>query len=189
MRKVFGGILGLALAGVLGAAGCGHNTVSAGSSAGSSSVGLAEPQVTFKDLQGASVPLVSLKGKVVLVNFWATWCDPCQAEIPTLIGLQQKYGDKGFTLLGVAMDDDGKSVVEPFVQKTEFTVDGQKRTMNYPIVLGDDAIAQKFGGLIGYPISFLISRDGTIQKKYLGMLNAKEMDQQIESLLSSAPAS
>ena len=70
-----------------------------------------EPAVTFKDLQGKDLPLDSLKGKVVLVNFWATWCEPCRAEIPWMIEFQQKYGSKGFTMLGVAMDDDGKSVV------------------------------------------------------------------------------
>ena len=84
------------------------------------------PDVTFKDLQGKDVTLASLKGKVVVVNFWATWCEPCQIEIPWMIEFQQKYGDKGFTLLGVAMDEEGKSVVDPFVQKTQFDVDGTK---------------------------------------------------------------
>lgn len=188
MKKFVVGALGAALFACIGVVGCSRNTVSAGgAAAGGSTAGLAEPQVTFKDLQGASVPLASLKGKVVLVNFWATWCDPCQAEIPTLIGLQQKYGDKGLALLGVAMDEDGKSVVEPFVKKTEFTVDGHQMTMNYPIMIGDDAIAQKFGGLIGYPISFLISRDGKVQKRILGMLTEPDV-KQIEKMLSS-PAS
>src|SRR5580698_977861 len=108
-----------------------------------------EPEVTFKDLQGKDVALASLKGKVVIVNFWATWCEPCQAEIPWMINFQKKYADKGFTLLGVAMDEEGKSVVEPYVQKTQFNVDGHPTTMNYPIVLGDDDLAAKFGGLLG----------------------------------------
>ena len=72
-----------------------------------------EPEVTFKDLQGKDLALASLKGKVVVVNFWATWCDPCRVEIPWLIRLQQTYASKGFTLLGVAMDEEGKSVVDP----------------------------------------------------------------------------
>src|SRR5277367_4936850 len=78
------------------------------------------PDATFKDLDGKDVTLSSLKGKVVVLNFWATWCEPCQVEIPWMIELQQKNADKGFTILGVAMDDEGKSVVEPYVQKTEF---------------------------------------------------------------------
>jgi thiol-disulfide isomerase/thioredoxin len=80
----------------------------------------AAPEVTFKDLDGKDVTLASLKGKVVVVNFWATWCDPCREEIPWLIEFQQKYADKGFTLLGVAMDEEGKPVVQPFVQTTPF---------------------------------------------------------------------
>src|SRR6201987_5991692 len=73
--------------------------------------GTREPVVTFKDLNGQDVPLGQYKGKVVLVNFWATWCEPCQIEIPWLIEMQQKYSAKGFTVLGVAMDDDGAKVV------------------------------------------------------------------------------
>src|SRR5246500_1943651 len=102
--------------------------------------GTPAPEVTLKDLDGKDVPLSHYKGKVVLVNFWATWCEPCQVEIPWLIEMQQKNADKGFTILGAAMDDEGKSVVEPYVQKTEFDVDGQKMKMNYPIVLGNDDI-------------------------------------------------
>ena len=75
-----------------------------------------EPDVTLQSLDGHSVSLGSYKGKVVLVNFWATWCEPCKAEIPGLIDFQRQYGEKGFTILGVAMDDEGKKVVEPFVQ-------------------------------------------------------------------------
>ena len=67
----------------------------------------------FKDLDGKEVSLEDYKGKVVLVNFWATWCEPCRVEIPWLIEMQQKYGSKGFTVLGVAMDEEGKSVVSP----------------------------------------------------------------------------
>ena len=144
-----------------------------------------EPEVAFKDFQGKSVPLASLKGKVVLVNFWATWCDPCRAEIPSLIQAQQKYQGHGFTLLGVAMDDDGTKVVQPFVQKTTFDVDGHPETMNYPIVIGDDASADKFGGLWEYPVSFLITRDGKIAKKYIGMVDENDLDHQIEMLLGS----
>ncbi len=73
------------------------------------------PDLKLKDLDGKDVSLGDLKGKVVLVNFWATWCDPCQVEIPWLIDMEAKYGPRGFTVVGVAMDDDGKSVVAPFV--------------------------------------------------------------------------
>src|ERR1700683_4858856 len=76
-----------------------------------------EPELTLKDLDGKDVSLGDYKGKVVLVNFWATWCEPCRVEIPWLIEMQQKYGPRGFTVLGVAMDDGGQKVVDPFLQK------------------------------------------------------------------------
>jgi thiol-disulfide isomerase/thioredoxin len=142
-----------------------------------------EPEVAFKDLQGNDVSLASLKGKVVIVNFWATWCDACQDEIPWMIGFQKKYADKGFTLLGVAMDDEGKSVVEPFVQKTQYDVEGNSMTINYPIVLGDDDLAAKFGGLIGLPTTYVITREGKIAKHYIGVTNEGDLDKLIQSLL------
>ncbi len=143
----------------------------------------AEPEVTFQTLDGRSVSLGSFKGKVALVNFWATWCEPCKAEIPDLIGFQNKYGDKGFTILGVAMDDEGKKVVEPFVQTQKFDVDGQKLTMNYPIMIGNDDIANKFGGIIGFPTSVLISRDGKIIKRYIGLVNMDSLQKEVQGLL------
>jgi len=143
-----------------------------------------EPDVTFKDLQGKDVPLASFKGKVVVVNFWATWCEPCRVEIPWMIDFQQKFGDKGFTLLGVAMDEEGKSVVEPFVQKTQFDVDGHNMTMNYPIVLGNDDLAAKFGGLIGLPTSVVISRDGKVAKRFIGLVSHDQLEKTIQSLLN-----
>jgi thiol-disulfide isomerase/thioredoxin len=142
-----------------------------------------EPDVTFKDLQGKDVALSSFKGKVVVVNFWATWCEPCRVEIPWMIDFQQKLGDKGFTLLGVAMDDEGKSVVEPFVQKTQFDVDGHNMTMNYPIVLGNDDLAAKFGGLIGLPTSVVISRDGKVAKRFIGLASRDQLEKTIQGLL------
>jgi thiol-disulfide isomerase/thioredoxin len=95
------------------------------------SIGLGAPDVHFKDLDGKDVSLWEYNGKVVLVNFWATWCDPCRVEIPWLIDMQQKYAGKGFTVLGVAMDEEGKSVVAPFVAKEQFDVGGgTKSTMS-----------------------------------------------------------
>ena len=142
-----------------------------------------EPAVTFKDLRGNDVALDSLKGKVVVVNFWATWCEPCRVEIPWMIGFQQKYADKGFTMLGVAMDEDGKASVDPFISSTKFDVGGQQLAMNYPIVLGNDDIADKFGGMLGLPTTLVISRDGKIVKRYIGLANEADLDKQIKDLL------
>jgi thiol-disulfide isomerase/thioredoxin len=142
-----------------------------------------EPELTLKNLDGKDVSLASLKGKVVLVNFWATWCEPCKVEIPELIELQQQYGPKGFTVLGVAMDDEGRPVVAPFVQKEQFDTGAGKALMNYPIVIGNDAAGDKFGGLLGYPTSVLLSRDGKQIKRITGLINKDDLSKQIESQL------
>jgi cytochrome c-type biogenesis protein len=156
----------------------------AGAPAATSHASLApEPDVTFKNLTGGEVPLSSLKGKVVLLNFWATWCEPCRSEIPVLIGLQDRYSAQGFTMLGASMDEDGVKAVDPFIHTTEFNVAGQQRTMDYPIVLGSDAITDKFGGLLGMPTSYLISRDGKIVKKYIGVVNEAQITKDVESQL------
>jgi cytochrome c-type biogenesis protein len=141
------------------------------------------PAVTFKNLDGADVTLAQYKGTVVLVNFWATWCDPCYVEIPWLIEMQQKYAAKGFTILGVSMDEEGKTAVVPFLAKERFNVNGQKLPMNYPIVIGNDDVADKFGGLLGYPTSFLISKDGKIVKKVQGLVSYEELTKAIEAQL------
>ena len=143
----------------------------------------AAPEVTLKDLDGKDVSISQYKGKVVLVNFWATWCEPCKVEIPWLIEMQQKYGAKGFTVLGVAMDDEGRSVVAPFVQKEKFETTGGESQMNYPIVIGNDAAADKFGGLLGYPTSVLIGRDGKVIKGITGLISQDEISRTIESQL------
>jgi len=141
------------------------------------------PEVTLKDLDGKDLSLAQYKGKVVLVNFWATWCEPCQVEIPWLIEMQQKYAAKGFTVLGIAMDEEGASVVTPWVKNERFDVNGSKSQMNYPIVVGNDAAADKFGGLLGYPTSILVSRDGKVIKRITGLISYDEISKSIESQL------
>ena len=141
------------------------------------------PEFTIKALDGRDVSLAQYSGKVVLVNFWATWCGPCLIEIPWLIEFQQKYGPRGFTILGVAMDDEGKQVVEPWVQKERFDVNGQQAAINYPILIGNDAVTEKFGGLIGLPTSVLISRDGKRIKTIVGLANHEDLVRAIEGQL------
>jgi cytochrome c-type biogenesis protein len=146
-------------------------------------VAASAPDVLFKDLDGKEIPLESYRGKVVLVNFWATWCEPCQVEIPWLIEMQQKYSSKGFVILGVDVDDESNKEVSAFLMKERFEVNGQKLPMNYPILRGNDAVADKFGGLLGYPTSFLISRDGKIVKKVQGLISYDEIAKAVESQL------
>lgn len=141
------------------------------------------PELTLKDLNGNDVSLSDYKGKVVLVNFWATWCDPCREEIPWLIEMQKKYADRGFVILGIALDEEGKSVVTPFVAKERFDVNGQKEPMSYKILIGNDEAADKFGGLFGYPTSILISKEGKQVKRVTGIISPDEMTKLIESQL------
>ena len=145
--------------------------------------GLPAPELTLKDLDGKDVSLSEYKGKVVLVNFWATWCEPCRVEIPWLIEMQRQYGPKGFVILGIALDEEGKSVVAPFVAKERFEVNGQPLPMSYKILIGNDDAADKFGGLFGYPTSILISRDGKQIKRVTGMIGPDEMNKAVESQL------
>ena len=141
------------------------------------------PTVTLKDLNDKDVTLQQFKGEVVLVNFWATWCAPCKVEIPWMIEFQQKYGPRGFTILGVSMDEDGKKAVEPFLEKERFDVNGQKEAMSYPILLGSDAIGEKFGGILGLPTSMLFTRDGKKVRTIVGLVNHDDISKAIESLL------
>jgi thiol-disulfide isomerase/thioredoxin len=140
---------------------------------------------TLKDLDGREQSLGQFKGKVVLVNFWATWCGPCRIEISWLVDLQEKYQNEGFTVLGVAMDEEGKSAVAPFVQRERFKIGNQSLPMNYPILIGDDVAADRFGGLLGVPTTILISRDGRQVKRVDGQFDYDEMDKTIQSLLQT----
>jgi thiol-disulfide isomerase/thioredoxin len=141
------------------------------------------PTVTLKDLNDKDITLQQYKGEVVLVNFWATWCEPCKVEIPWMIEFQQKYSPRGFTILGVSMDEDGKKAIQPFLDKERFDVNGQKVAMSYPILLGSDAVGDKFGGILGLPTSMLFSRDGKKVRTIVGLVNHDDLSKAIENLL------
>jgi thiol-disulfide isomerase/thioredoxin len=141
------------------------------------------PTISMKDLSGKDVTLQQYKGQVVLVNFWATWCGPCKVEIPWMIEFQQKYSPRGFTILGVSMDEDGVKAIQPFLDKERFDVGGQKLPMSYPILLGNDAVADKFGGILGLPTSMLFTRDGKKVRTIVGLVDHDEISKAIESLL------
>jgi thiol-disulfide isomerase/thioredoxin len=141
------------------------------------------PAIAMKDLNDQDVTLAQYKGKVVLVNFWATWCEPCKTEIPWMIEFQQKYGPRGFTILGVSMDEEGKKAINPFLEKERFDVNGQKEAINYSILLGNDSIAEKFGGILGLPTSMLFTRDGKKIRTIVGLVNHDDISKVIEGLL------
>jgi thiol-disulfide isomerase/thioredoxin len=147
-------------------------------------------EFTLRSINGGKqVSLADYHGKVVLVNFWATWCGPCRTEIPWLITMQQKYAGRGFTVLGLAMDDEEESVVSPYVANERFSVNGERVAMNYPILIGTSEVAETFGGLLGFPTSVLISKDGKIVKRVTGIIREDEMLDLIDKELSGAGGS
>ena len=117
------------------------------------------PNFALKDSNGKLVHLADYQGKVVLLDFWATWCGPCVVEIPWFTEFQRKYKDRGFEVVGVSMDDDGWKAINPFVAK---------RKINYRIVLGDDKTGDQYGGLEALPTTFVIDRRGRIAARSRG---------------------
>lgn len=157
----------------------GRQSTNASAAAGDASM----PSIVMKDLNDHDVTLSQYKGQVVLVNFWATWCAPCKIEIPWMIEFQKKYSPRGFTILGVSMDEDGKKAISPFLEKERFDVNGQKEAISYPILLGNDGIADKFGSIVGMPTSMLFTRDGKKVKTIVGLVNHDDIAKAIEGLL------
>jgi peroxiredoxin len=131
------------------------------------------PDFTLPQLDGNSLQLSSLRGKVVLLDFWATWCDPCREEIPHFVELQNKYADRGLQIVGVSMDDT-IDPVRPFAEQFH---------MNYPIVMGNAKTGELYGGVLGLPITFVIGRDGRIFRKHIGATNVTVFEKEITSLL------
>lgn len=132
------------------------------------------PDFALKDSSGKVVHLSDYKGKVVLLDFWATWCGPCGIEIPWFTEFQRKYKDRGFTVLGVSMDDGGWKDVKPFVAENK---------INYQIVLGDDKTSDQYGDVEALPTTFVIDRQGRIATVHIGLVDKKEFDDAIQKLL------
>lgn len=130
---------------------------------------------TLQDINGRSVNLASLKGKVILLDFWATWCGPCKVEIPHFVELHAKYKDRGFTVVGVSVDDTLEQL-KPFAAEYR---------MNYPVLLGreHEAIQEAFGPIWGLPTAFIIARDGSICKKHMGLKTKEQFEKEILGLL------
>ena len=133
----------------------------------------AAPDFTLRDANGATVKLSDYKGKVVLLNFWATWCGPCKIEIPWFIQFEKAYKDRGFITLGISMDEDGWKAVKPFLSQTG---------INYPVMVGDDRLAELYGGVDSLPSSFLIDRQGRIAFTHLGLIARRDYEAEIQQL-------
>lgn len=138
------------------------------------------PAFTLKDSSGEQVKLADYKGKVVLLNFWATWCGPCQVEIPWFEEFEQKYKNRDFAVLGVSFDDDGWKSVRPFM--TEHKI-------NYRIMIGSDEMSQLYGGVDSLPTSFIIDRSGRIAATHVGLVDKRDYQDEILKLLDAPKAS
>ena len=132
------------------------------------------PEFTLKDADGKMVHLSDYRGKVVLLDFWATWCGPCKIEIPWFMELQRTEKERGFEVLGVAMDDEGWEAVKPFLASLE---------VNYRVVMGTDDTARRYGGVDALPTTFLIDRAGKIAAVHVGLASKREIVDGVQQLL------
>lgn len=135
------------------------------------------PPFSLKDLNGRPLALANYHGKIVLLNFWATWCEPCRHEIPEFIQLQKDSSD--LQMVGISLDDNADPV-------RAFYNDFK---MNYPIAVGDAALARQYGGILGLPITFIIGCDGRVAAKHIGEVNISDIKDEINSLRNGATCS
>lgn len=132
------------------------------------------PNFRRVDLNHRLLELSSFRGKVVLLNFWATWCAPCQIEMPTLVAWQRQYGPEGLQVIGISMDDD------PALARGLY----QKLKLNYPVAMGDEKLGELYGGVLGLPLTFLIDRNGEVRARFQGEVDLRSIEKQLKPLLS-----
>ncbi len=134
------------------------------------------PNFSLKDADGRTVQLADYRGKVVLLNFWATWCDPCRIEIPWFIEFERQHKGQGFAVVGVSMDEDGWQAVKPFISQAG---------INYRILLGDDKIGDLYGGIDSLPTSFVIDREGRIAAVHVGLVSKSRYENDLQQLFGT----
>jgi peroxiredoxin len=137
------------------------------------------PDFTLNTPDGKAMKLSDFHGKAVLLNFWATWCEPCKVEMPWFVDLQKKYGPQGLQVIGVAMDDAGPNVIQSFAQKLG---------VNYPILVGKEEVGAAYGGIEYLPSTFYITRDGKVIDHVFGLASRSEIEANIEKALSQQVA-
>ncbi len=133
------------------------------------------PDFTRQDLHGRALHLKAFRGKVVLLNFWATWCAPCQVEMPVFSAWQRQFGPQGFAIVGISMDDDS-AAARQLVERLK---------LDYPIAMGDARLGLRYGGVLGLPLSFLIDRNGVVRARFQGETDLKAMESQLRALLAA----
>jgi thiol-disulfide isomerase/thioredoxin len=134
----------------------------------------AMPRWELQDMDGNVIHSKEFAGKIVVVNFWATWCQPCVQEIPGFVSLQQKYGKQGLTIVGIALDELGAQSVKPVLKQ---------RGVNYTVLAGDTAIQLTFGGLDGLPTTFIFDRTGKLVTKHEGFWDMAALEKELQPLL------
>lgn len=169
------GALALLLA--LSVAGTGCTTKRTSTQGGA--VGTAAPAFALPDLEGNTVRNTDFQGKVVLLNFWATWCPPCRDEVPDFVRLQSKYRDQGLEIVGLSLDHGGARDVRPFADEYD---------VNYTMLIASQETAENYGGILGVPTTFVLDREGTIVKRFVGRASAEAFEEAIRPLLARPAA-
>ena len=131
------------------------------------------PDLSLPGLGGKQVRLQDFRGKILLVDFWATWCGPCKETIPDLVKLQERHRSNGLVVLGISLDVQGEEAVAAFAKQYR---------VNYTVLLGDDRTARAFGGIVGIPTSFVVDRQGRIVKRFVGVVDAAAYEDVIRNI-------
>jgi cytochrome c biogenesis protein CcmG/thiol:disulfide interchange protein DsbE len=137
------------------------------------------PQFNLQDTSGKPVKLSDYKGKVVILDFWATWCPPCRAEIPNFVDLQKQYGKQGLAVIGVSLDQGDVADVVGFAKA---------QGINYPILMGNQDVAAAYGGIEAIPATFVIDQSGNVVGRHVGFTDKSEFEAEVKKLLPAAPA-
>jgi peroxiredoxin len=132
------------------------------------------PEWNLKDLDGKDIKLSDFKGKVVILDFWATWCGPCKLEIPGFVSLQKEYADRGLMVIGISLDEGDPKLVKSFAKRM---------AMNYPVLLGNNKITSDYGGIEAIPTTLIIDQRGMIIGKHVGYVEKQEFESEIKKLL------